>query len=422
MYNSSPTYEINNNADSNSKSLKISQLKSQLMQLEEEDKAYNDLLQKYRQLQNEYQLINEAKLHLEYEIRQKNETTNKILNDLKAQNMDLTNELNEKENIYKKLYADNTNLLRNLEDRKKENENFCKAIEENENMINHISQDKAQCEQDAMILNETSKKNESDIQNLCSQLDSLKLKSRTQNDELTKKNLEMNNNQKCLNEVKNDNANLNNQINMKISTLETIQKQLSIANQSIVEMQNELNNLEKSHSLGLNQLENVKINYKNEHEKRVQVENDNVRLEGILKDREDNLNKLSSLNGQLKSDRDQLLETKNKLISDLDKYKNHIIILTEQTEKLTDELQRIIDEDSELYNLNNSQIQRLQKVIYENKKLLSDEISALNSLENYGDFVTPYYSARNNYYDSKSSSVDSYVMSLFKKEKQNERK
>ena len=390
MYNSSPTYEINNNADSNSKSLKISQLKSQLMQLEEEDKAYNDLLQKYRQLQNEYQLINEAKLHLEYEIRQKNETTNKILNDLKAQNMDLTNELNEKENIYKKLYADNTNLLRNLEDRKKENENFCKAIEENENMINHISQDKAQCEQDAMILNETSKKNESDIQNLCSQLDSLKLKSRTQNDELTKKNLEMNNNQKCLNEVKNDNANLNNQINMKISTLETIQKQLSIANQSIVEMQNELNNLEKSHSLGLNQLENVKINYKNEHEKRVQAENDNVRLEGILKDREDNLNKLSSLNGQLKSDRDQLLETKNKLISDLDKYKNHIIILTEQTEKLTDELQRIIDEDSELYNLNNSQIQRLQKVIYENKKLLSDEISALNSLENYMRNQTNY--------------------------------
>ena len=390
MYNSSPTYEINNNADSNSKSLKISQLKSQLMQLEEEDKAYNDLLQKYRQLQNEYQLINGAKLHLEYEIRQKNETTNKILNDLKAQNMDLTNELNEKENIYKKLYADNTNLLRNLEDRKKENENFCKAIEENENMINHISQDKAQCEHDAMILNETSKKNENDIQSLCSQLDNLKLKSRNQNDELTKKNLEMNNNQKCLNEVKNDNANLNNQINLKISTLETIQKQLSIANQSIAEMQNELNNLEKSHSLGLNQLENVKINYKNEHEKRVQAENDNVRLEGILKDREDNLNKLSSLNGQLKSDRDQLLETKNKLISDLDKYKNHIIILTEQTEKLTDELQRIIDEDSELYNLNNSQIQRLQKVIYENKKLLSDEISALNSLENYMRNQTNY--------------------------------
>ena len=390
MYNSCQEYTSSNNCDPCSKSLKISQLKSQLVQLEEDDKAYNDLLQKYRQLQNEYQLINEAKLHLEYELRQKNETTNKILNDLKAQNMDLTNELNEKENIYKKLYADNTNLFRNLEDRKKENENFCKAVEENENMINHITQDKAQCEHDAMLLNETSKKNENDIQNLCNQLENLKLKSRAQNDELTKKNLEMNNNQKCLNEVKNDNANLNNQINLKISSLDTIQKQLTIANQSIVDMQNELNNLEKSHSLGLNQLENIKINFKNEHEKRVQAENDNVRLEGILKDKEDNMNKLSSINGQLKADRDKLVVTKNKLLDDLDKYKNHIMILTEQTEKLTDELQRIIDEDSELYNLNNAQIQRLQKVIYENKKMLSDEIAALNALENYVRNQTNY--------------------------------
>ena len=390
MYNSCQDYSTSNNCDPCAKSLKISQLKSQLVQLEEDDKAYNDLLQKYRQLQNEYQLINEAKLHLEYELRQKNETTNKILNDLKAQNMDLTNELNEKENIYKKLYADNTNLFRNLEERKKENENFCKVVEENENMINHITQDKAQCEHDAMLLNETSKKNENDIQNLCNQLENLKLKSRTQNDELTKKNLEMNNNQKCLNEVKNDNANLNNQINLKISSLDTIQKQLTIANQSIVDMQNELNNLEKSHSLGLNQLENIKINFKNEHEKRVQAENDNVRLEGILKDKEDNMNKLSSINGQLKADRDKLVVTKNKLLDDLDKYKNHIMILTEQTEKLTDELQRIIDEDSELYNLNNAQIQRLQKVIYENKKMLSDEIAALNALENYVRNQTNY--------------------------------
>ena len=390
MYNSCQDYSTSNNCDPCAKSLKISQLKSQLVQLEEDDKAYNDLLQKYRQLQNEYQLINEAKLHLEYELRQKNETTNKILNDLKAQNMDLTNELTEKENIYKKLYADNTNLFRNLEERKKENENFCKVVEENENMINHITQDKTQCEHDAMLLNETSKKNESDIQTLCNQLENLKLKSRNQNDELTKKNLEMNNNQKCLNEVKNDNANLNNQINLKISSLDTIQEQLNIANQSIVDMQNELNNLEKSHSLSLNQLENIKINFKNEHEKRVQAENDNVRLEGILKDKEDNLNKLSSINGQLKSDRDKLVVTKNKLIDDLDKYKNHIMILTDQTEKLTDELQRIIDEDSELYNLNNSQIQRLQKVIYENKKMLSDEIAALNALENYVRNQTNY--------------------------------
>ena len=383
MFDSCAAYEINRSPECTAKSLKISQLKSQLIQLEEDDKAYNDLLQKYRQLQNEYQLINEAKLHLEYELKQKNETTNKILNDLKCQNMDLTNELNEKNTIYKKLYADNTNLFRNLEERKKENENFCRTVADNENMINHINQDKAQCERDAMVLNDTSKKNENDIQNLCSQLDSLKLRSKNQNDELNSKNLELNNNQKCLNEVKSDNANLSNQINLKNSSLDTIQKQLALANKSIVELQGELSNLEKEHAIGKDQLENLKVNFQNEHGKRIQAENDNVRLEGILKDRDDTVNRLTCVNEALKSDREKLSATKNKLMSDVERYKNHIMILTQQTEKLTNELQRIIDEDTGLYNLNNAQIQRLQKVIYDNKKLLSDEIAALNALENY---------------------------------------
>ena len=377
------TYEINKCADPCAKSLKISQLKSQIAQLEEDDKAYNDLLQKYRQLQNEFQLINESKLHLEYELKQKNETTNKILNDLKCQNIDLNNELKDKTNIYQKLYADNTNLFRNLEDRKKENENFCKAVADNETMINHISQDKAQCEHDAMILNNTSKKNENDIKTLCTQLDNLKLKNKTQNDELNKTNCEMSNNKKCLNDVKCDNVNLNNQINLKNSSLDTVQKQLAIANKTIVDLQNELSNLEREHNIGKTQLENIKISYQNENEKRIQAENDNARLEAILKDRDSNVNNLTCINAALKEDKDTLDATKAKLMNDLERYKSHIIVLTDQTEKLTNELQRIIDEDAAVYNLNNAQIQRLQKVIFDNKKLLSDEIAALNALENY---------------------------------------
>jgi chromosome segregation ATPase len=270
-----------------------------------------------------------------------------------------------------------------LEDRKKENENLCKVVAENEKMINHLSQDKAQCENDAMILNDTSKKNECDIQNLSGQLNNLKLRSKNQNDELNKTNIEMNNNQRTLNDVKCENTNLNNQINLKLSSLDTIQKQLAIANKSIIDLQNELNNLEKEYNIGKNQLENIKINFQNEHQKRIQTENDNVRLEGILKDRDDNLHQLTCINEALKEDRDKLASTKNKLINDLDRYKSHVIVLTQQTEKLVNELQRIIDEDTDLYNLNNAQIQRLQKVIFDNKKLLSDEISALNSLENY---------------------------------------
>ena len=114
----------------------------------------------------------------------------------------------------------------------------------------------------------------------------------------------MNNNQKCLIEVKSDNANLNNQINLKNSSLDTIQKQLTIANKSIVDLQNELNNLEKDHLKGKEQLENLKVNFQNEHGKRIPAENDNVILYGILKDIDDTVNRLTCVNEALKSDRD----------------------------------------------------------------------------------------------------------------------
>ena len=376
------SYEMSKCQDYSSKSMKISQLKSQIIQLEENDKAYNSLLQKYRQLQNEYQLLNDSKIHLEYELKQKNETTNKILNDLKCQNMDLTNELKEENIIYQKLTADNANLLQNLQERNKENDNFCRTVASNENIINHITQDKVQFEHDAMILNDTSKKNEENIKNLCQQLDCLKIRNQSQNSELNAKNNEINDNQKSLNEVQCDNANLNNQINLKNSSLNNIQTQLSLANKTIADLTAEINAKRDEYEKGKLNLQNLQISYKNEQENRIKAESDNIKLEGILKDREDNLNKLNFLNESLKCDRNKLCEDKNKLMNDIEKYKSHVMILTDQTEKLTSELQKIIDEDTGLYNLNNAQIQRLQKIIYENKKLLSDEIAALNALEN----------------------------------------
>ena len=376
------SYEMSKCQDYSSKSMKISQLKSQIIQLEENDKAYNSLLQKYRQLQNEYQLLNDSKIHLEYELKQKNETTNKILNDLKCQNMDLTNELKEKNIIYQKLTADNANLLQNLQERNKENDNFCRTVASNENIINHITQDKVQFEHDAMILNDTSKKNEENIKNLCQQLDCLKIRNQSQNSELNAKNNEINDNQKSLNEVQCDNANLNNQINLKNSSLNNIQTQLSLANKTIADLNAEINAKRDEYEKGKLNLQNLQISYKNEQENRIKAESDNIKLEGILKDRDENLNKLNFLNESLKCDRNKLCEDKNKLMNDIEKYKSHVMILTDQTEKLTSELQKIIDEDTGLYNLNNAQIQRLQKIIYENKKLLSDEIAALNALEN----------------------------------------
>ena len=384
--------------DYTSRSLKISQLKNEIMHLDEDDRAYNILLEKYNSLQKEYQLINNEKIHLEYELKKKKESKNKLINELKCQNMDLCNELTQKNSIYEKLKADNCNLLQNLEEKKKENQNFCRTVNQNDNMISNITQDKVQFEHDAMILNDTSKKNEENIKNLCAQINCLKIQNRSQNDELTKKNYELNQNEKCLNEIKCDNANLNNQMNLKNSALDNIQSQLNIANKTIMDLNAELNLKKSMYEKNKSQLQNLEINLKDESGNRIRAENENMKLDHALKEREDNLNKLNYLNEALKCDQNKLCEEKNKLMNDIAKYKNHVMILTEQTQQLTNELQKIVDEDSALYNLNNAQIQRLQKIICENKKLLNDEIEAIHALENYVKCSSKgSYSSKNNY-------------------------
>ena len=382
MYNQC-AYELSQSPECPTKSQKISQLKSQLIQLEEDDKAYNDLLLKYRQLQKEYQLMNDAKLHLEYEYKQKNENMNKILNDLKCQNVDLTNELAEKNSIYEKLYADKSNLLNNLDERKKENDTFCKSAMNNDRLINELNQAKNKCENDAILLDNTTKKNDEDINNLCNQLNMLKLKNASQNEELNRRSIEINNNQNALNDVKNANENVNNQIKLKNAALDSVQNELNLANKTIVDLQNDINNLESNLNLGKDQLNKMNFEFQNQHIKRIQAEDDKNKLETILKDRDVTIERLNCVSDTLKNDKAKLIDGKNKLLADMEMYKNQIMVLTEQTEKLTNELQRIINEDSEAYNLNNSQIQRLQKLIYENQKLLHEEIEALNALETY---------------------------------------
>ena len=383
MYKHCSSYEISQSPECPSKSQKICQLKSQLIQLEEDDKAYNDLLNRYRQLQNDFQMMNDAKLHLEYELKQKNENTNKVLNDLKSQNIDLTNELAEKNSIYEKLFADKTNLLSNLDERNKEHDSFAQTAMNNDRIINELNQAKNKCENDALILGNTTKKNADDINNLCNRLNSLKIKNGSQKDELNRQNIEINNNTKSLNDVKSTNVNLNNQINVKHSNLDSLQAQLNLANKSIVDLQNDIQNLDKTLNIGKDQLNKLQFDLQNQHIKRMQVEDENNKLEAVLKDRDDTIKRLTCLQESLKSDNDKLINGKNKLLLDIDMYKNHIMVLTEQTEKLNNELERIINEDKDVYNLNLAQIQRLQKIIFDNKKLLQQEIEALNALENY---------------------------------------
>jgi hypothetical protein len=101
--------------ESKEKDMLISQLKAHIFELEQHEKDYDCLNQKYRQLQNDCSLLNEAKIRLEYDLKQKDEYCNKQICDLRGENENLQLGFNEKIAVNKKLFAENDTLTKQID-------------------------------------------------------------------------------------------------------------------------------------------------------------------------------------------------------------------------------------------------------------------------------------------------------------------
>ena len=113
----------------------INQLKTQIFDLEQNQQNYELLQTKYKSLSNDLSILNEEKIRLEYELKQKTETTNKIISDLNTEVENLKNALNEKLSTNKTLFNDNNNLFASLEIKTQENEQLREALAERDEII-----------------------------------------------------------------------------------------------------------------------------------------------------------------------------------------------------------------------------------------------------------------------------------------------
>ncbi len=98
----------------------ISNLRKQVFELEQNEKNYNTLNSKYRGLQNDYTLVCEDKLRMEYEYKQRIDSANKQITELKADLEAVQQTLDDRINLNKKLYQDNTSLHKLSEDKTQE--------------------------------------------------------------------------------------------------------------------------------------------------------------------------------------------------------------------------------------------------------------------------------------------------------------
>ena len=339
--------------DREDKDVLVSKLNSRISKLEQQDKDYDLMNQEFKQLENDVNLLNEAKLRLEYEIKQRDESYTKRIADLKGENENLQNALNDKLCVNKKLFeekqclenqlkskndqiTDLTNQINNLNNRLNSNENVKDDLQNNLRDLNQIKA--AQRDKIAELVDDNKK-----LANLCQEQDHSLYLAGQEKAKLAKK-------------LNDDNANINN-LNSKLrvhsNNLNNLQNQLDKSNELNLKLKKDLQDLEDAYNSFNVDNHNLNDELNKQRILREDEEKNNNQLRIALGDRKNKLRALNDDYMYLKNLYDKRCEERNMYQMETEKLKEHIMRLSKQNENLSDEIDGVIKDDNQMRDILN---------------------------------------------------------------------
>lgn len=293
-------------------------------------------------------LLNEEKLKNEYEFKQRSESSNKQVNELRGELENLNQAYNEKMVMNKKLYAQLEKLQKLYENSNIENDQLRGNLDELNHNLNQVMEEKNTFERMTIELKDIKQRNQHQIEKLFDENGKLK-KTCDEQDKIIK-NLE-NERTRLLTKIDDlnfENNNLGAKLKSREDTCLVTQKQLDDAKQTILKYQSKTNELENYNDGLKTELEKMRLANNKETKGRLEAERQVQDLERMVKDRDSEIRRYNEELDFSRVNNEKLVEDNEKLFSEIEKLKNHIILLTEQNQKLTEELDLFVDQDEKI--------------------------------------------------------------------------
>ena len=384
------------------KDMLIAQLNAHIQELEQQEKDYDLLNQKFRQLQNEYSLLKDNKLRLEYELKQRDEAYNKRICDLRGENENLQLGFNEKISVGKKLLSDNDVLGKQLD---MKNAEICDL----NNKINDLSaqlraglNDKNCLEQKVQELTDDKNNQKIEIDKLFE--DNKKLSQIRQEQE---RNLKIGEQDRLnlASKISENNCeinNLNDKLRNHMNNIDQLQNKLDNSTALNCNLQNTIKDFERQINNFRCDNDNLKNNLLKEKTIRADEEKKNEELSQMINDRDRKIGLLNQEYEQGKRIHQQISCDNNGFQIENDKLKSHIQVLTCQNQKLIGELENVLAQDEKM----NGPLSRRDKIavlLRNNKMTLDQSANTLNEFISCGGNKDMGNFSSNNYKNRSSS-------------------
>ena len=380
----------------------ISNLKSRLFDLEQQEKDHNALKAKLSQLRNQFQLLTSTKNKLEQELKQKDDTYNQRICNLRSENENLQLSYNEKLSLNKKLFTENDLLEKEIEDRDNELNELRNKLNDLNNNFNQSLADKGDMENQVAKLKAIKASQLNDINKLTKENKNLSQIVSDQDKKLQKaqEDIAAMENQSQENDINIQNLNIKLRSLMDdVANTQTALNKNNLDNRNLDDKLNDLNN--QCENL---KCENADLNNNILKEKSLvadkQRQNDNLNAiitehEMQLNDLSDKYNTLNAMYSQATSD------SKNSQIEN-GKLKEHIMLLTQQNQKLLGELENVKDQDLRMKTLI-SRKEQSSAILRNVHDCIEQATICLEKIEN-----DPINCRRNNLMNSTNTSNEKY--------------
>lgn len=365
--------------------LLISNLKSELFEKEQNRKDYNILENNYNKLKEEILYISNEKQKIKNKYSKSINENNNIINKYQTDNENINEELNKKNLLNKKLYEENNEMYQILESKAFEKKKYIDKIKEQKIKIKKLKAEKNNFENLICELNIIQKKQEKDIDNLKEGINLLNKNINNYNSNCTLKNEKNEKIISTLSEEKNLKKILKSRLKKKDFELNKLSREFSEIKITLNELEENLNNKKNEYNIIKEEIDKLNNDYAKESTKKINLINDNKNINEIIKTKEKNIKKLNEENNQLKKSNTDLIYFCTNLQNKDNIYKNHILTMTEQNGKLSNELENIINDDENIiYKL--TRVDYLKNIKEENKEIISSSLTELkNHFIKYGN-------------------------------------
>ena len=359
-YSQTPNRSLLNNNDPNS--LIISQLKTKIFDLEQNSKNYDNLLSKYKTLQKEHSLLIQDKLTLEYQLKQTTESLGKDVSLLQQENELLTNKLKDKLCLNKTLYTTNTKLSNELDETKNLLNTITDDVSAKTELINTLVKEKKTLESRIIQLQDQQRLSDSYVNKLENEIKQLKNENEHHIEQLNLLNKEIRVYQDKIDKMNNDSQGNVLKLQNKEDTIIQLKTQIENLKQN-------LNNLDQ-HNVELNsnvmrmqnEITTANAELIKERTLRGNVDQSLLVKENEIQNKIKEIDDVNSNYNVLKKDAEKLAMERDELLIEIEKFKSHIMVLTEANKELMDELDLVIERDEQMKELLEKESEDIESV------------------------------------------------------------